>query len=480
MNFATAAFLGFFVLVFIVYWLLPSRQRVPFLLVANYVFYAWWNWRLIGVLIVSTSLCFVCGLQIERAESRGAKRKWLLVNVVSSLAILGYFKYFNFFSESLEAGLALLGVRLPVLVRDVVMPLGISYYTFQTLSYTLDIYRGQIKATKSVITFATFASFFPHIVAGPITRARELLPQLQKEQRFSVEDLEIGLTRFLRGLFKKMFIADTLGLYLVDPVFANPPHYTPAAHWLAVAGYAVQVYADFSGYSSMALGLARMLGFRIPENFRYPYLSLSISEFWRRWHMTLSRWLRDYLWWPLTKDAPMSGGWRVRLRSQRSLLIVFLLCGLWHGATWVFVAWGCLHGFYIVTYEVWRHRRSRRSGEHDGPGNWVGIASAWLITQGALLLSWILFRAGTFGGFRSFAGGLVGSGGAERIYLSPLCLLALAAFVVDHVAGWLLEHRPDVGDAVPVFAKAAFYVMLLLFLFQARPEQAGQFIYFRF
>jgi len=336
-----------------------------------------------------------------------------------------------------------------------------------------------MKPTRSLLVFAAYTSFFPHVVAGPVTRARQLIPQLEKGATFDFEHLEVGLRRILMGLFKKIFVADTLAHWLVDPVFAAPSRYSAAMLGLALAGYAVQVYADFSGYSSMAIGIARLLGLKLPENFRFPYLALNIGEFWRRWHISLSSWLRDYLWWSLAKDIPFEGGLTVRLRSLGALLVVFLLCGIWHGAAWTFVAWGALHGVYIATYEIWRRWRDARSSALRVP-HWGGVLMAWLTTQAALAFSWALFRAGDFGVFAVCLRGLFQNSGAQTLELPPLVWVALLALPVDHLAGWLIEHRPQVRLRIPVPALAAAYTAMIVFLFHTRFEQPDPFIYFRF
>jgi alginate O-acetyltransferase complex protein AlgI len=472
-------FLAFFVPVFVAYWCLKGRARLVLLLAANYAFYAWWDHRLIWVLVVSTALNFLCGQRIDGAATPGAKRWWLALSLTVSLGLLAWFKYHGFFAETLVAAAAGLGWSVSPLVSKVILPLGISYYTLQMLSYTLDIQRGVMKPTRSLLVFAAYASFFPHVVAGPITRARQLVPQLEKGATFDFEHLEAGLRRILLGLFKKLFVADTLAHWLVDPVFAAPARHSAAMLGLALAGYAVQVYADFSGYSSMAIGIARLLGLKLPENFRFPYLATNISEFWRRWHISLSSWLRDYLWWPLAKDIPFGGGLAVRLRSLGALFVVFLLCGLWHGAAWTFVAWGALHGVYIATYELWRRWSDARPSGPRAPRR-GGVLMAWLTTQAALVFGWALFRAGDFGAFAVYLRGLFQNSGTQALELPPLVWVALLALPVDHLAGWLLEHRPQVRRRIPVPALAAAYTAMIIFLFHARIEQPDPFIYFRF
>ncbi len=479
MTFASPAFLGFVLPVLAAYWWTRGRARLLVLLAANYLFYAWWDLRLIWVLPAATVVNYACGWWIGRAATPAARRAGLVASLVASLGLLGWFKYHGFLADTLVAAAGALGWRVTPVVSRVILPLGISYYTFQMLTYTLDIHRGAMRPTRSFLAFAAYASFFAHVVAGPITRAQQLVPQLEKGAALGPGDVETGLRRFLQGLFKKLFIADTLALHLVDPVFAAPGGYAPGVLALAVVGYAVQVYADFSGYSSMAIGVARLLGLRLPENFRFPYLALNIAEFWRRWHITLSRWLRDYLWWALAKDIPFAGGLWVRLRAHGALLAVFLLCGLWHGAAWTFVAWGGLHGIYMVAYEVWHRWREG----HPAAPRWprpLGVGAAWLVTQAALMLSWVLFRAGDFGACAAYLRGLVTGSGTQGLALPPLAWVALLALPVDHLAGWLLEHRPEWRRLAPAPLQAAVYTALIVFLFHARPEQANPFIYFRF
>lgn len=474
-----AKLLGLFVPFYLVYWGLRGRGRLFLLLAANCGFYLWWDHRLAWVMCASTLLNFLCGWGGERASTATAKRVWLAASLTGSLGLLGWFKYHGFLAESFVAAAGALGWQVSPMVSKVVLPLGISYYTFQMLSYTLDIHRGVMRPTRSLLVFAVFSSFFAHIVAGPITRARQLIPQLEGGATFELEDLETGLRRILFGLFKKLFVADTLARYLVDPVFAAPATFPPATLALALAGYAVQVYADFSGYSSVAIGVARLLGLRLPENFRFPYLALNIADFWRRWHMTLSGWLRDYLWWPLAKDVPFAGGFAVQARSASALFTVFLLCGLWHGAAWTFVAWGALHGVYMVTYDLWQRWRRSRALPRLVPGR-VGVAAAWLTTQTAVALGWVLFRADGFGTCATFLRGLVRGSGSQPFIPPPLVWVALLALPVDHLAGLLLERRPRSRRSAPAILQAAVFTVMIVFLFYARPAQVSPFIYLRF
>jgi alginate O-acetyltransferase complex protein AlgI len=480
--FSSYVFLGFFVVVYPLYLGLRGSVRAQnvLLVIANFVFYGYWDWRFLPLQLLLTAVNFVCGDRISRSEQTRTKRAWLLLSIAASLMVLGYFKYYNFFTDSLVEAARALGIGISIPTRQIILPLGISYYVLQMLTYTLDVYRGTMKPTRSPLEFAVFTSFFGHIVAGPITRARQFLPQLKKARRFDLLSFEEGLRRILLGLFKKLCIADALAFYLVDPVFASPSSYTQATLWLAMVGYAVQIYADFSGYSSMAVGVARLLGFKLPENFLFPYLSLNIAEFWRRWHITLSRWLRDYLWWGLASKTPMAGGLKVRLRSQFNFLAVFLICGLWHGASWTFIAWGGLHGLYLVIYDTW-HRWKSRSAAPQHPGKpFYSVLPAWLVTQAGLLLAWVLFRSATFSSWMVYLRGLVSSTGTETVPLTFLVWMAFVLFAVDHLAGWILERRPTLTADCPAAMRLPVYGFVLAWIVMFGAGGQAQFIYSQF
>lgn len=473
MNFATVQYLAFFVLIFVLYWNLRRRWQNILLLAASYFFYANWDWRFLGLIFLLTLVNFVAGPRIEHATSPASKKAWLIFSLAVSLGILGFFKYFHFFAGNLVALAQSVGWHLSEPTLRIILPVGISFYTFQSISYVIDIYRGQLSPTRSFIEFATFVAFFPQLVAGPIVRASEFVHQLQHERRFSTTDLESGLERFLLGLFKKLFVADTLGVYLVDPVFANPDSYTAAAHWLALLAYTIQIYADFSGYSSMAIGSARMLGFSIPENFAFPYLSLNASEFWRRWHMTMSRFFRDYVY------IGLGGNRKGMKRSMVNVAATTSVSGLWHGAGWTFVVWGWLHGAYVVTYQTWRHFKKKFGLMRSSP-LLISIIAAWIVTQAGVGFSWILFRAADFGTFWKYTKGLFTSYGSETVPVNFLILIAFVAVVVDHFAGWLLERNPNIVARIPTLARATAYATMIIFLFLTRPETVSPYIYFQF
>ncbi|HET6583804.1 MAG TPA: MBOAT family O-acyltransferase, partial [Nannocystaceae bacterium] len=408
MLFQTFDFLLFAIPVIVVFWALAGRPvaRVLFLLAASWFFYAagpqtdpppapWW---FVGLLIASTVLDFVCGREIHRLDGdasspdefrkRRAKQRraaWLATSLVGNLGVLAYFKYVNFFATAFADLAGTLGVAVEPLHLDVVLPLGISFYTFQSLSYTIDVYRGKLEAEPSLARFALFVAFFPQLVAGPIVRAKELLPQLRVGPRFSRAGIETGAFRICKGLVKKVVLGDWIAAGFTDRIFDSPETFTSPELMLALYAYTLQIYADFSGYSDMAIGLGLMLGFRLPENFNRPYQSRDIAEYWRRWHMTLASWLRDYVFFPLL----------VRLGARAGYLALWLsifLIGLWHGASWNFVAYGCIHAFAMV-FNRWNRVRDRSRSWRRLLVAWplglvLGVAAVAGLGRALLLLSW--------------------------------------------------------------------------------------------
>jgi alginate O-acetyltransferase complex protein AlgI len=368
----------------------------------------------------------------------------------------------------------LLGWHVSSVTMQITLPLGISFYIFQSLTYPLDIYGGKLKPTASLIDFAAFVAFFPKLVAGPITRAREFLPQLERERTFDAKDLEEGCIRILTGFFKKAFIADTLAAYLVGPVFANPGAFSAGSLWLAILGYAIQIYADFSGYSNMAIGSARILGFRLPENFLFPYLAKDFSEFWRRWHITMSTFFRDYIYIPL-------GGNRLSThRVLVNLAVTMLICGLWHGAAWTFVCWGGLHGLYLIVQYSMRLQSDRDSHNQEIRHGAINLIWKWSFTQLLVCLAWILFRASDLEVVGTYLTGLIGLGGKEGIQVPPVVWACFFAAFLDHLYGWFAENRSELVEEAPVLLRASVYSVMIVLLFHATPTASGQFIYFQF
>ena len=434
MVFSSATFLFVYLpLVLGLYFATPGRYRNLFLLLVSLTFYFWGENFLVWIIIFSTLVDYLCGLvmsgawlggpiiQLEPGRARSTTQRLALVaSVCTNLAVLGYFKYFNFGVDSFNAAVAGLGVgswAITDFIR-VTLPLGVSFYTFQSMSYSIDVYRGEVKATRNLIDFAAFVTMFPQLVAGPIVRYRDVAEQLVTRQ-VTTSGFAAGIERFVVGLAKKVLIANTVAV-TADAIFGLPPaSLTASVAWLGVVAYTLQIYFDFSGYSDMAIGLGLMFGFRFPENFNFPYVSRSIQEFWRRWHMSLSTWFRDYLYIPL-------GGSRVSpLRTYLNLWIVFLLCGLWHGASWSFVVWGAYHGLFLVL---------ERAG-------WLRVlqgtprAVQHIYSLLVVMVGWVFFRADTLAHAVSYLGVMVGFGGAPDPTANPLAMFLQSDVVLAIVAG---------------------------------------------
>ena len=350
MLFPTATFAIFFLIVLPLSWLTmpwPHRWR-PFIIVASYVFYSWWDWRFVFLLAGCTLWNQVLAVRIWRTRSPSQRKALLVLALAGNLAVLGYFKYYDFFVTSSDNLLSVVGLDMPLEVKSIVLPVGISFYTFMAISYVVDAYRGEFEPT-TLEKFAVYLSFFPHLVAGPIVRPGELIPQLETPRNPRRVDTSRAFYLIATGLFKKVVIANYLASSIVDEVFAAPGQHSSLEILIAVYAYAVQIYADFSGYTDIAIGIALLLGFSFPQNFDSPYAATSLQDFWRRWHMTLSRWLRDYVYIPL-------GGNRGKrpILTYRNLMLTMLIGGLWHGAAWTFVVWGALHGVGLVAERYWQ------------------------------------------------------------------------------------------------------------------------------
>jgi len=400
--FNSVVFGVFLAVTFTVYWSVPARFRNPILLAGSYVFYGWWDWRFLSLLAISTVVDFSIGRRLGRTEQKGPRTRLLILSSVVNLGILAVFKYSNFFIDSLSSLTSSVGLGELSPALSVVLPVGISFYTFQTLSYTFDVYRRRIEPTRNILDFATYVAFFPQLVAGPIERAQRLLPQISDRGRRLPQGapLQGAVLLILQGMFKKVVLADGVAV-IANEVFSAPEDYSWIGVSLGVLAFGIQIYGDFSGYTDIARGISRLFGIELVVNFKQPYLSRNITEFWRRWHISLSDWLRDYLYIPL-------GGNRGGLMSTlRNLMVTMLLGGLWHGASWNFVMWGGLHGAFLVA-----HRLARGGRTSESSLRWREIP-AILLTFGVVHVAWVFFRADTFsdafdvlGRIFTFAGGI--------------------------------------------------------------------------
>ena len=483
MTFASIAFLVFLPLVFGLYWLTRSRLLQNVVLVAaSAAFYAWWDVRFCGLMLGSAVLDFFLGLAMERQPSLLRKRILLAISVAVNLGLLGFFKYSNFFADNLQALARAGGWSLHPITLSIVLPAGISFYTFQTLGYIVDVYRGSLKASRNLVDYLGFVTFFPQLVAGPIERAGNLLLQFQDGRRFDYALAVDGSRQILWGLFKKALLADTLG-ETVDAVYATPGAFSGGSLALATVFFAFQIYCDFSAYSDIASGTARLFGFRLMRNFAYPYFAQSLPEFWRRWHISLSTWFRDYLYVPL-------GGARVgRARLAFNILLTFIVSGFWHGAHWTFILWGALHGIAMIPFALGARARALKA--RDIPGGEAAIPRPAALlkmacTFGFICLTWVFFRAKTAGeaGFilaRILRAPFAADGGAPLPAAIPLASLAalLGGFVLaewvrrrdDHALG--LDRSPRVVRWMAYTALA--WGTLILGAGESRP-----FIYFQF
>ena len=391
MLFNSAEYAVFLAVVFTLFWLLASFKtaRLLMLLVASYLFYASWNPTYLLLIIFSSFIDYGIGLSMSAPGRTDKGRKFLLIaSIITNLGVLALFKYFNFFMGSFDGALSAMGMSSLNIKLNLLLPVGISFYTFQTMSYSIDLYRRKIEPCKNFLKFFVYVSFFPQLVAGPIVRAVDFLPQLDSDRYISRGDVGKALMLILAGLFKKVAISDYIAVNIVDRVFDDPVMFSSLETLVGVYGYALQIYCDFSGYTDIAIGSALLLGYRLPENFNRPYKADSLQDFWRRWHISLSSWLRDYLYIPLGGSRD-SREWK----TYRNLLITMLLGGLWHGAAWNFVIWGALHGGALAITRIWQRWRTQR-GYQFHTRKWYKTLAV-LATFHYVCLTWIFFRAQT-------------------------------------------------------------------------------------
>ncbi|EMI41491.1 MBOAT family O-acyltransferase [Rhodopirellula sp. SWK7] len=494
MNFAQAEFLIFLCVVLVVAWTAGAndrRIRNGFLLAASYYFYAYWDYRFCGLLLISTLVDFFVARRMSSCTSPHRRKGWLIVSLMVNLGMLGFFKYFNFFLDTARPLIESLGGHAGTL--NVILPVGISFFTFQTLSYTIDVYRGKLRPTSSLLDFALYVAFFPQLVAGPIVRATNLLPQLAEVPEFRRRMMYGGFQQLLRGAVKKILIADRLA-ETVDVVFAGVELYSSVSVWIAVIAYAGQIYYDFSGYSDMAIGIAKMLGYRFPVNFRHPYLATSMSEFWRRWHITLSTWLRDYLY------IPLGGSRGSSFATQRNLMITMTLGGLWHGAAVTYVLWGLWHGAALVI-ERYRRAASRL------PRVIRSRVVRWFLVMTVVLMGWVLFRSpdwttamqvyqrlwmpwlsvaidGSAMDVSAMSGAATDGVGAlgetaRIVWLPPLTLLMIAIMVIEH-AVWTTRLRRCMRLPPDAWYSGVATAMMIWSLLLYAPRGFRPFVYFQF
>jgi len=479
MLFCTIQYVLFLGAVFVLYWSLPGqRARIWLLLAASIIFYAAWNKWLALLVGATTILDYLIALALEASTSERRRKCLLLLSLCVNLGLLVTFKYANFFIDSLRGALGECGASASLPLLSVIVPVGISFYTFEAINYTVDVYRRRIAAERDLGHFMLFILFFPHLVAGPIVRARDFLPQIRRPKRWDWQRLGLGLWLIILGAFKKLAIADRMALY-VDPVFSDPGQYSSGAIWIAALAFALQIYCDFSGYTDIALGSAHLLGYKLAVNFRMPYLSPNITEFWRRWHISLSSWLRDYLF------IPLGGSRKGRWLTFRNLLIVMTLGGLWHGAHWNFVVWGTVQGLLLVGHKLfvdWRQSRPELNRLlHAGPARAICIALTFLVA----MLSFVIFRSNSLHDLGILLSRLLsGTAGADGPMPSLSVWFTLLAVAIGHGLGVLLcRNRLSALRFVmraPAPAVGFGYAATLNAALLLAPAVSKAFIYFQF
>ena len=483
MLFDSIDFAIFLPLVFAIYWGINKygvRLQNVFLILASYIFYGWWDWRFLGLIMLSSLVDYSIANWIYRSDSKVKSKYLLLISLLVNLGLLSIFKYYNFFIENFEALFSVLGSSKIFLRLDWILPVGISFYTFQTMSYTIDVYRNKIKPSKDPFSFFAYVSFFPQLVAGPIERATNFLPQFRTSRTFDYAQAVDGLRQILWGLFKKMVIADNCAIY-VDMFFADPSAYSGSALLLGAIFFAFQIYGDFSGYSDIAIGTARLFGFNLMQNFAFPYFSRDIAEFWRRWHISLSTWFRDYVY------IPLGGSRGGKVMTLRNVFIVFLICGFWHGANWTFILWGLLNAALYIPLYVFDRNRDNLDIVAEGK-YYPSLKETFQIiaTFSVTVLLWILFRSDSVGAAIEYITFIFTNGlfsipifAEKGTAFSTVLLIILMLFVE-----W--KSRADkYGLETFLFSQSrflrlSFYVLIVFVIGMYASVQPQDFIYFQF
>lgn len=469
MLFNSLDFFLFFVVVFITQLVLPHKARNIFLLAASYFFYGCWDWRFLGLMLLSTVIDFGCSKGIADASDQGHRRRLLAISVFANLAILGFFKYFNFFAESLHQLAANVGLQLTPTTLNIVLPVGISFYTFQTMSYTIDVYRGDLKRLNSFLDFALYVAFFPQLVAGPIERGSKLAPQIEEGKRTTWDAFRDGTWLITKGLFKKAVIADNLAPVVASVFQQSEP--TAAQVMIGIYAFAFQIYGDFSGYTDIARGVGRMLGYDLMLNFRLPYFATNPSDFWQRWHISLSSWLRDYLYIPLGGNR---GG---TLLTQRNLMLTMILGGLWHGAAWTFVLWGVFHGLLLTAHRTLAVacRWSPKTMTMTYPFRVIGMFHL-------TCFGWLLFRANSVGQVGDMLSSLVSVDFSLSLadQQNAWKLVLLCAPLVILQAGQEYTKNLNFIPSLSILPRSIIYSATVMALLALGSFGQQQFIYFQF
>ncbi|WP_405571293.1 MBOAT family O-acyltransferase [Winogradskyella sp. Asnod2-B02-A] len=477
MLFNSLEFFIFLPIVFILYWFVLGKklkQQNLLIVFASYVFYGWWDWRFLSLIIFSSFVDYGIGVLLSK-EARQQKRKILLwTSICVNIGFLGFFKYYNFFIESFVASFSFFGSELSASTLNIILPVGISFYTFQTLSYTIDVYNRKLEPTKDIVAFFAFVSFFPQLVAGPIERATNLLPQFYKKREFRYANAVDGMRQVIWGLFKKVVIADNCAKY-ANIIFNNSEDYSGSTLLLGAFLFAFQIYGDFSGYSDIAIGISRFFGFSLKQNFAFPYFSRDIAEFWRRWHMSLSTWFRDYIYIPL-------GGSRGSLNKKiRNVFIIFLVSGFWHGANWTFIIWGGLNALYFLPLLLTNKNRVNTDvvAQNKMLPSFKEILQM-LLTFFITLVAWVFFRADSVSHALSYLQNMFDISLFSKPLILPYTVLGLVVIFI--AIEWLGRHGEYALERIDKINKPirwSLYIVLIMLMFLFAGEEQA-FIYFQF
>jgi D-alanyl-lipoteichoic acid acyltransferase DltB (MBOAT superfamily) len=482
MLFNSLDFAIFLPIVFVLYWFVTNKNlKLQNLLVviASYVFYAWWDWRFLSLVIISTLVDYIVGLGLSHEKGKNKRKALLAASIIINIGILGFFKYYNFFLENFIAAFSFLGFQISANSLSIILPVGISFYTFQTLSYSIDVYRQKIEPTRDLLAFSAFVSFFPQLVAGPIERAVNLLPQFKSARFFDYGKAVDGMRQILWGLFKKIVIADGSAEF-ANMIFNNSASYSGSTLVLGAFFFAIQIYCDFSGYSDIAIGTARLFGFDLMKNFAFPYFSRDIAEFWRRWHISLTTWFRDYLY------IPLGGSRGSNLKVARNILIIFVVSGFWHGAKWTFIVWGLLNALYFLPLIF--NKRHRKNLGVVAQGKYLPTFKElfqMLFTFTLTLFAWIFFRSENLETAISYISNLF----SPSLFIVPELLhhgsvLVLMLFIVFFlIIEWLGRENEHAIEKIvlklkrPLRYSFYFALILMMFWFGGKPQD---YIYFQF
>ena len=478
MFFNSIEFAVFLPIVFLLYWFVvngPIKSQNVLLLLASYIFYGWWDWRFLGLIILSSIIDYKIGLSIHSTNDQSKRKKLLYLSLFVNLGFLGFFKYYNFFIDSFSQAFSFFGQDINPDRLSIILPVGISFYTFQTLSYTIDVYRRKLEPSKDIVAFFTFVSFFPQLVAGPIERATNLLPQFFRKRNFNYLTAVDGIQQILWGFFKKIVIADNCAEY-VAIIFNNHTDYSGSTLVLGAVLFAFQIYGDFSGYSDIAIGTSKLFGFKLKQNFAFPYFSRDIAEFWRRWHISLSTWFRDYLYIPL-------GGSKGSLNKKiRNIFIIFIVSGFWHGANWTFIIWGALNAIYFLPLLVFKLNRKNIDFESNSfipsLADFLKISITFILT----CFAWIFFRADSVEHAFSFINHIFNETLFQIPQIIPKKLLIL--ILIFNCIEWLGKKEEYAIYSMISwknrFVKYSVYFALILFIISFGFFGENQFIYFQF